>query len=381
MTHMNKGIMTTLYETEAMISPPGLCSGRLTTPDGAVLRYALARPESRPIRGTVTLLQGRAEFIERHYETISALLQRGFAVATFDWRGQGLSSRLARNHLRGHISSFTQYDRDLATFMRRIVLPDCPPPHFALAHSMGAHILLRSAWHHPWFERAVLTAPMIRIRPRHFSEHTWRFLSQLAHFSGLGRLFAPGVPKRLPDGDESARKPLTHDRRRFLAILELLRTHPQLATAGPTLGWIHAALRSMDSLQRRAKLHLPPLYPMLVIAAGDDRLVDREAARRFAAAVGDMAFLVLHGARHDLFLEADRYRNALWAAFDSFIAPLDRQSAPGNTTPAARNEQTAPFDHEKTSPTRPEAKKTRKHISTALPLPVPDGAAHRLRRQ
>ncbi|WP_051929084.1 alpha/beta fold hydrolase [Thermopetrobacter sp. TC1] len=311
--------MTTLYETESLKAPPGLCAGRLTTPDGAILRYALARPERRPLRGTVTLLQGRAESIERHYETISALLDRGYAVATFDWRGQGLSSRLARNHLRGHIRAFRQYDQDLATFMRRIVLPDCPPPHYAMAHSMGAHILLRSAWHHPWFERAVLTAPMIRIRPHRFGEGTWRLLARLAHVTGTGRLFAPGVPKRLPDPEESTGKALTHDQARFRAILELLHAHPQLATAGPTLGWIHAALRSMDRLNKRADTHIPPLYPMLVIAAGDDRLVDREAARRFAAAVGDMAFLVLHGARHDLFIEANRYRKALWAAFDSFM--------------------------------------------------------------
>ena len=34
---------------------------------------------------------------------------------------------------------------DLATFTREVVLPDCPPPLFALGHSMGATVLIRVA--------------------------------------------------------------------------------------------------------------------------------------------------------------------------------------------------------------------------------------------
>ena len=41
--------------------------------------------------------------------------------------------------------SFADYDRDLAAFMKEIVLPDCQPPYIAMAHSMGGHILLRNA--------------------------------------------------------------------------------------------------------------------------------------------------------------------------------------------------------------------------------------------
>ena len=43
-----------------------------------------------------------------------------------------------------------------------VVLPDCPPPVFALAHSMGATVLMRAAYQgHRWFDRMVLLAPMI----------------------------------------------------------------------------------------------------------------------------------------------------------------------------------------------------------------------------
>ena len=73
------------------------------------------------------------------------LRARGFAVATFDWRGQGGSQRLLRIRARAMCAGFSDYDIDLAAFMHEVVLPDCPPPVFALAHSMGATVLIRAA--------------------------------------------------------------------------------------------------------------------------------------------------------------------------------------------------------------------------------------------
>ena len=60
----------------------------LKTPDGVALRFARwAPPPGR--KGTVCLFPGRAEFIEKYFETVRDLRARGFAVATIDWRGQG----------------------------------------------------------------------------------------------------------------------------------------------------------------------------------------------------------------------------------------------------------------------------------------------------
>ena len=68
--------------------PEGATVISLTTQDGVSLRAA--RWEGRlKQRGTVAILTGRAEFIERYFETIAELLARGFAVVALDWRGQG----------------------------------------------------------------------------------------------------------------------------------------------------------------------------------------------------------------------------------------------------------------------------------------------------
>ena len=85
--------------------PDHAVTGTIKTPDGVTLRFARWDPPPGR-KGTVVLLQGRAEYIEKYYETVRDLQSRGFAVATFDWRGQGLSDRALADRQKGHVRSF-----------------------------------------------------------------------------------------------------------------------------------------------------------------------------------------------------------------------------------------------------------------------------------
>src|SRR6476469_212144 len=115
-----------LVSTPANPSPDQVVTGALKTADGVTLRFARwAPPPGR--RGTVVLLQGRAEFIEKYFETVRDLRARGFAVAAFDWRGQGLSDRVLSDRRKGYVRNFNEYQIDLETFVNDVVLPDCPP--------------------------------------------------------------------------------------------------------------------------------------------------------------------------------------------------------------------------------------------------------------
>ncbi len=114
-----------------------------------------ARPARRPVstprpdvpaRGTCVLLNGQTEFIEKYFEVIDELRGRGFAVATMDWRGQGGSSRMTKDSRKSFVGDFSEYDQDLDTLMNWIVTPMLAAGEkpVALAHSMGAHNLLRA---------------------------------------------------------------------------------------------------------------------------------------------------------------------------------------------------------------------------------------------
>src|SRR5206468_10188549 len=120
------------------------------------------------------------------------LRARGFAVAMIDWRGQGLSQRLLRNPRKGYVRSFNDYISDVETFIHEVVLPDCPPPVFALGHSMGAAVLLRAAYRgHHWFDRMVLLAPMIALPGARRSPLTRAGIKTMRLF-GFGGVYVPG---------------------------------------------------------------------------------------------------------------------------------------------------------------------------------------------
>ena len=133
------------------------------------------------------------------------LRARGFAVATLDWRGQGGSQRQLRNPRKGYVRRFADYDIDLATFMHEVVLPDCPPPVFALAHSMGATVLIRAAHQgHRWFDRMVLLAPLIGL-PGHAPLGVTRVAVRAMRMVGPGRRLRSGR-RRLGDAAASVHR-------------------------------------------------------------------------------------------------------------------------------------------------------------------------------
>lgn len=58
-------------------APPGISASSFRTPDGKRLRYAIAPSQLPRTRGTIILLQGRNEAIEKYFETIGDLTGRG----------------------------------------------------------------------------------------------------------------------------------------------------------------------------------------------------------------------------------------------------------------------------------------------------------------
>lgn len=294
--------------------------------DGVRLRYAICPGAGR--RGTVCLLQGRGDFIERYFETANDLMARGFSVALLDWRGQGGSDRRLANRHRGHIGSFREYDRDLAAFMTGVVLPDCQPPYFALAHSTGANVLLRALKSHNWFERVVLSAPLIDFAPLPLPKALVRALARLMVAVGLSRVLVPGRNRWPNRPDDFATSLCTSDKRRYLRDCRTLEAAPHLGVGGPTIGWLNAAFAATAELAR-LPTGTPLRAPVLIIAAGDDRLVSTEASRQFARRMAGVAAVVIERSRHEPLMERDEVREQFWAAFDTFLADseLARQRA------------------------------------------------------
>ncbi|MFG1420843.1 alpha/beta fold hydrolase [Roseixanthobacter liquoris] len=309
----------TLYPTASNPVPEGAVSGHVTSEDAIRIRFARWDPlEGTGRRGTVTLLAGRTEFIEKYFEVVRELRARGFAVAILDWRGQGGSERLLRNPRKGHVASFADYQRDLAAFVRDVLLPDCPAPHFALAHSMGGAIFLEAVLAgHRWFDRAVLTAPMVELQLVPFSSVLRPTAKLLAHL-GLAGAFVPGGGSTASTAGPFARNPVTSDPARYARAAEIVEAHPQLGLGAPTIGWMNAAYDAMAHLMAPETVRLIR-QPLLIVAAGADSIVSNAAIEHLAARLIAGAQVVVPASRHEILMERDIFRAQFWAAFDAFI--------------------------------------------------------------
>ena len=305
----------TLVSIPANPMPDDVVAGTFKTPDGVSLRFARWAPP-RGRKGTVCLFQGRSEFIEKYFETARDLRARGFAVATFDWRGQGMSERALGNSRKGHVRNFAQYQIDLESFINEIVLPDCPPPLFALGQSMGATILLHAAYAgHRWFDRMVLLAPMVALPGRSGGS---RILVKAMRAIGLGSLYVPGGSAATIMQRPFKDNLLTSDPVRYARNVAVLEAEPALAIGSPTVSWCDAAFRAMSELSDAA---FPGQIrqPILIIAAGMDAIVSTQAIGEFAVRLRSGSHLMVPGARHELLMEQDRFRIQALAAFDAFV--------------------------------------------------------------
>lgn len=291
------------------------------TGDGARLRFASWRPTVKPIRGSIVIVQGRAEFIERYSETVAELRRRGLHVLSFDWRGQGGSQRFVSRERKGHVGRLRHYEADLALAMAEMQAK-FPPPYFVLAHSMGAALCLDAARHGALpVSRMVALAPMLGLsmvkRPVWSSR-----LASLLYWLGFGRAFIPG-------GGETAiaTKPfegnrLTGDPLRYARNSALSASARHLSIGDPTIAWIRTAFRLMARLKAPSAA-LEVKVPTLVVAAGQDPVVSTPAIERFAARLKTGSALVLPTARHEILMESDEIRAQFWAAFDAFIPGED----------------------------------------------------------
>jgi lysophospholipase len=324
-TRLSSPMTDILHPTPNNPVPDNAVAGYLTARDGKQLRYARFAATGRPLKGTVVVLPGRNECIEKYFETIADLSRRGLASAILDWRGQGGSDRLIRDRHRGHVSDFRLYVRDLEQFFEEVVLPDCRGPYYALGHSTGSLIALMAA---PVMlnriRRMVLVAPLIGLHGMPFSVGSVSKLASTLYWVGFGRSYM-GRGRRAIIPLPFAGNKVTTDLIRYQRNVGIYEANPQLAIGGPTVSWVRAMFRAARQVQDpafKARIQIPTLF----VAAGADTIVSTPAVEAYARTLRSGALLTIDGSRHEILQEADLYREQLLAAFDAFIPGSDENA-------------------------------------------------------
>ncbi len=308
-----------LIDTPAAPVPPDGAAEWFRGGDGARLRAALFRPAGKP-RGSVVVSPGRTEAIEKYFEVVRDLQQRGFVVLVHDWRGQGLSHRALPDRLKGHAVGFAPFVADYGALLDHFEAR-LPRPWVALGHSMGGCLTTLALAHgqHRRFACAFLSAPMLGLQTPGHPKAVARALAwTMARLRGSDYILGnPGDPHGGPfEGNI-----LTHDPARYARNMAQLTACPDLCLGAGTWSWLDFAFSASAWLKRSPAV--PGIaIPVLALGAGAEALVDNGDQRIVIGRIPGGEWREVAGAYHELLQETDAIRAQVWAAFDGLVDPL-----------------------------------------------------------
>jgi lysophospholipase len=284
----------------------------------ARLRAALFLPKGKA-RGSVVLSGGRTEPIEKYFEVVGELQARGFVVLVHDWRGQGLSHRMLADPLKGHAKGFADFVADyralLARFENRL-----PKPWVALGHSMGGCLTLLALAHGvSGFSAAVLSAPMLGLQTGNRPKRAARALAWvMSRMKGDDYILgSPGDPH----GETFAANIVTHDPKRYARNRAIFDAEPNLRLNAGTWSWLDFAF-SASAWLKRAPGVAAIRFPVLVLGAAEEKLVDNADQREITARIPKGRWIEVPGAYHELLQETDDIRAVFWREFDTVADAL-----------------------------------------------------------
>lgn len=264
---------------------PWSAEDALRRPDGAHPALWERRLDVHDARATLVLVHGFAEHGGRYVHVAEALAAAGVSTLAVDLRGWGRAEGE-----RGALRSFDEYlgDADLALRRARELAAD-GRPLFLLGHSQGGLVAaLCATERRPELAGLVLSSPALRLALR---VPAWKDLVARAASRLLPDLVLPsGLDPSL-----ACRDP---------AVLHALRADPLWAPVSRAR-WYTELLAAQDRVGERAE---ELRVPLLVLAAGDDRVADVEATRAWFERAGsaDRTLRVFDGLWHEVLNEPER---------------------------------------------------------------------------
>ena len=291
------------FHAEIADGPAGGRAVWLSASDGVRIRVGLWAEGAT--NGTVILLPGRTEYVEKYGRSAADLAARGYATLAVDWRGQGLADRLQDDRMSGHVDDFDAYQRDLDAVFAFARATGLPEPYYLMAHSMGGCIGLRGLMRGVPVQAAAFTAPMWGILIAAWMRPLAVALSTASKYFAFDHRYAPGTgPRTYVLEAPFAGNTLTSDAEMWGYMRDQARAHPELTLGGPSLGWLKAALHECHAL---AQMPAPAL-PALVALGTQERIVDTGPIHARMALWPAGKLDLYAGAEHEVLMERAAHR-------------------------------------------------------------------------
>jgi lysophospholipase len=294
------------------VTPAPFHAALADAPEGAVALWL--KPGAMRIRlawwkagekGTVFLLPGRTECIEKYGRAAGDLVRRGYSVITVDWRGQGLSDRALADPMVGHIDDFAEYQDDLDAVLAEADRAGLPQPYFLMAHSMGGCIGLRALIRGLPFRAAVFSAPMWGITMAAWLRPVAKVVTAMAGPFGLAHRYAPTTgPECYLLQVPFEGNVLTTDREMWAYMRDQVRAVPEFGLGGPSLAWLRAALSECAALAASPA----PQVPTICGLGTAEKVVDVPPVHLRMAGWANGQLDLYPGAEHEIMMEGPAVR-------------------------------------------------------------------------
>jgi len=230
--------------------------GTYTASDGLKIFFRHYRAE--PEKARLIVAHGLGEHSGRYGNIVEALLPLGLSIWIPDHRGHGQSEGR-----RGHVKAFADYLTDLGR-MLDVARQDAPgqTKTFLLGHSLGGLIALAYALNDPGsIDGLIISSPTLGVKVE---------VPVVKIF--LGKVMSALKPDLLM-GNELDSTRLSHDPEVVKAYQMDPLVHDRVSAR-----WFTEFMSAMTAANQGA----PDLYtPVLMQLAGDDYLVDAQAAKAF----------------------------------------------------------------------------------------------------
>jgi lysophospholipase len=293
-------------------------------PPGTVCRWL--KPGAMRIRvawwhggqkGTVLLLPGRTECVEKYGRAARDLLARGYSVITIDWRGQGLADRALPDRMVGHVGDFAEYQEDLAAMLDAAEGAGLPKPWFMMAHSMGGCIGLRALMGGLPVKAAVFSAPMWGISMAAWLRPVAQMVTALAAPTRLAHRYTPTTgPETYLLQVPFEGNVLTTDREMWAYMRDQVKEVPDLALGGPSIAWLRAALKECAALAAMPA----PKAPAICALGTAEKVVDVPPVHLRMAGWATGQLDLYPGCEHEIIMEGPAARKRF---FDRAAALYD----------------------------------------------------------
>lgn len=253
--------------------------------------------------GTVIVLQGAGDSLERYGNIFAGLSNRGFYVASFDWFGQGQSATCESSENKAGKYDLEKHTIDLDRFLHDVVYPDCPPPYHLLCYDMGCVIGLKAMdFINNQMDRILCVSPLLS--PLGVSlDSLWHKINYQLCSLGLKRMeFSQGADNTAQKFDQCGKS------------IEIQSIKKSLFNRR----WLSQYCKAIKILEQRLQnndLRVPTLF----LLTNHDKLSSENTAQQMCNNVRLVDYIKISGVDHDILCSSDRHLNQFWAVLDAFI--------------------------------------------------------------